>query len=322
MERGKDTLICGDLNFCFLECERLSRQGTVGGNICKNSGDAWNNHIGKDFVEFEQPDFTCRHSFGWSKIDKMFNNFHHARLANYELRCNTIRNPTQLSDHYPISAGIKQSGKSGCKFPDWVLAAENFNEEFYGFLGFGEVDPCADPFESYQQTVQAGYQAAKFVTFEQKTRQPETTAHKLAITANYIKAKESGNMVRVGELQTIYPYLLDPYENVLEHFSMLEGELFAEKTRLEEERQRKLVELGLTDVEPNHCNTNLDMLYKIGNGGFSGVSAVQDRDGNIFTDDRNIARVLCSEWSEVFSEKPIDLEGAAALVGGQQLSSM
>jgi hypothetical protein len=132
-------MTAGNLNFIFTSDDRLSF-----GGIASSPADSdaacmreWNQLFSDSgFKEIDQPGFTCRHSFGYSKIDKCFDNMHAAESEMLQVGCNTVVHPSGLSDHHPLSVWIRYRSNTGSnKIPQWVTREADFPDEVFGFLG-------------------------------------------------------------------------------------------------------------------------------------------------------------------------------------------
>jgi hypothetical protein len=132
-------IIAGDLNFTFNPQERLSFGGEAGSPTdidvaCVAEWDLLFTDAG--FKEFHQPGFTCKHSFGFSKLDKVFSDMFNAELDLLEIGCNTIMHPMKLSDHHPISVRVASRQRSGKRVPQWIAKEPELATEVFGVFGW------------------------------------------------------------------------------------------------------------------------------------------------------------------------------------------
>eukprot|EP00973_Karenia_brevis_P023510 3237688-Karenia_brevis.AAC.1 len=75
----------------------------------------WEATLGRTKLsEFEQQEYTCESSHGWSRIDRAYTNMHAADFNVMKCACNLLHHPSHLSDHKPITIRVARIS-SRCK---------------------------------------------------------------------------------------------------------------------------------------------------------------------------------------------------------------
>jgi hypothetical protein len=319
-------IIAGDLNFTFNPQERLSFGGEAGSptDIDVACVAEWNLlFTDAGFKEFYQPGFTCKHSYGFSKLDKVFSDMCHAERELLEIGCNTVTHPMKLSDHHPISVRIaSQQRTTGRRVPDWIAKEPELANEVFGLLGSDTMSDGCNPLDYLEEVKTAIYQASRFFKFRARNVLATTTEHKLSVTANFIRALLSSDLESAAHFQGRYEFLMSmdisschegpQYDRVLEHYKELGHISRRERQKQEEQRQQAAVAAGvLSEDDLNFTGSTLNSLYEMLDKNSANLTAVADSDGNVTTVPGAMADVLCSHWQEAFTPGAIDDEVGA-----------
>ena len=209
-------VIAGDVNFVENAAGRIAKKSAeTGKSEDKRQADQWKQSMTiSGFKEFEQSMYTCENSHGWSRIDRIYSDLHAANFVCSKSFCSVIGHRRHLSDHSPISFGIK-NGRTNNKraIPPWVALDENFEKEVEQnivFLTRSYTDECGCIPNSFQQLdilKLAIRDATKYIQKKMAKAFATTNAHKLACTLGFVRAVEAGLTEQASRFQQKYERL-------------------------------------------------------------------------------------------------------------------
>jgi hypothetical protein len=315
-------ILAGDFNFVTNDCDRISK---VDGEGHSDAADRRNAVVWKgladthDLREFQQEEFTCENSYGWSKIDRIYTNLHAAELCSMKCACNLLPHPRQLSDHRPVSVVMSpmQSQNRRKAILIWVtehaLFKEELNDEFAArcdaFARFHGVLP--DSFEKLKLLKESAHRVSSFIRRLSRTQIAETLEHKLAVGMAFLRAVRVQDLRRAEALQqkcvelqhlAISAHLANSqeYERVKDLIvEWMRSDIQARADELREVRQ-KLPEVVYQQRKKGILSSIKQMLP----AGSGDIAAMIDDNGNIVTETSEIARVLNTYWQHVFESLP------------------
>ena len=313
-------VLSGDFNFTEMPSDRIAKQtADLSKSEDRRQTEEWKQYVhARGFREFHQPHYSCENSHGWSRIDRVYSDLHAANLLTVQSFCNLLEHRRNLSDHSPISFGMKaKRAKKDGSIPTWVVTHDKFANEVQEELEFlsrryQDKFRCEpDAFHQLEMLKAAIRSAAKYIRKLSADVVAETCAHKLACTIGFIRAVESGHMEEAARLQKKYPRLQfdnfpfcrtsNWYKHVKDHavelmHSSIGGrvqELRQAKTSLPAEiyqRRKKCIARQLKRLLPA--------------GTTNEISIIKDSTGQRFTNSADIARVLTEHWQSTFDVKP------------------
>ena len=308
-------IFIGDFNFCFAEGDKINNRGEIA-DVDHTSARTWNNTFGNNMTEIPQEEYTCRHSFGLSKVDMVFDNLKVADLHLLQVSCNTLNFKPGISDHCPVSVSYGIPGKPLGKVPDWVCEIEGFDDEVFQFWGRSTVLLEENPFEAIMDLKNAITRAAKYFVNENKNIDPKYTQQKLGICAGYIRAIHRCDYVSAIRLRSSYTFLNNntnsgrpenpQLECVKNHFVDLVQLADREKQLEEQKRNEMMEQRNLTDnfSEPK-THSVFQTLYNFGANKGGGIAAIADHNGNVITGSEGKAKVLLEHWQPTFTDKAV-----------------
>jgi hypothetical protein len=207
-------LIGGDWNFVEHATDRIAKATATTAVTCDSRpAKIWGDIAQRwGFNEFEQDRYTCENSHGWSKIDRICTDLHKANLLNSVSHCSTMEHPRHLSDHCPVTFGVRSKRNTNADFiPNWVASHDNFEAEVQISLRFLKQQYIEDnsgksptPVDELCLLKSAIREASNAVRAGSAQKIAETTAHKLALTLSFIRLVESGNYSKAKSLQARY----------------------------------------------------------------------------------------------------------------------
>ena len=319
---GAHNLVAGDFNFATCSGDRIAKgSADLGVWNDKRQMDAWNGVAKQaDLKEFEQQHFTCEHSHGWSRIDRVYSTLHASYLLNLTTGCTTVDHPRELSDHSPISFMLRsRASKAANIIPAWVGNHPRFEEEVIASFNFrlnqlNETSPKeVQPQAKINLLKEAIRDAASYVRSLEKDALAETTAHKLACTLAFIRAVGVNDFKAAMKMQSKYARLrqkLDQttvgsqwYASVKQHAVELMRTDIAE--RVQELRTCKCqLRSEIYDRKKLSIVRKLKSLLPA--GGFHEIVIIKDESGALHTCPEKIAEELRKYWQNVFNKGPTD----------------
>jgi len=323
------TIIGGDLNFTFKPNERLSFGGATPLLASTDSACscAWDELFTADaFVEIDQAGFTCRHSHGYSKIDKVFSNMHLGEGVAMEIACNTLSHPVYLSDHHPVGIRFQQRRPAGGKVANWIAEQPGFENEVFGYLD-GNVIPArchVNPFGYLMEVKNAIYKAASFFKHKSSIEPAISLEHRMNVTANFIRSMMAQDLASARRFQTSYAFLTSvdvkkccegaQYVEILDHFVDLSQQYKEQQSKKEELRRQAAILDGVCVHDDSMFSGCVhDTLNGMATKSSGSVAAVSNSTGEIVTEDAGIADVLNDHWQDVFQKLGVDLQLARDL---------
>ena len=325
LDSSAHNLVAGDWNFVERCTDRIAKStANIATSYEQRPAVEWQKIVRESGLqEFEQADYTCENSHGWSKIDRIYTDMHKADLINSLSYCSTLEHPRNLSDHSPVAFGYKKrTKKPGSYIPAWVAAHTNFEAEVEMAMErlkrrFTQENHDTDlsPADGLILLKLAIREAAKNIRCAEANKLASTTTHKLAITLSFIRAIEAGDYSKARSLQSKYDELRCPvsvktktskdYLNIknlavdLMHIDV--------KERTQELRAcRSSLAKDIYDRRKNCIAARLKQLLPAGPKAEIGI--IKDTQGNYHTEASEIAAVLSGHWQTVFDEKPTDCE--------------
>ena len=121
---GVHSIICGDFQFVSFDHDRLNHKLQPGKDTAHRCASSWKNKF-HNLVEFDQQEFTCRNSNGFSKIDRAYTSLWKAVCAQLLSACNLLVVAHGLSDHAPLSFCFHELVKIGQRVPVWVTKEDD-----------------------------------------------------------------------------------------------------------------------------------------------------------------------------------------------------
>ena len=159
----------------------------------------------KVLQEFNQRDFTCEGSSGWSRIDRVYTNLHSAILSVKDSSCNSVSHPRHLSDHKPLIFNIKKgAAASKHRVPAWVATDPEYHSEVEAEFIEATQGKDMTAFEQLEALKMAIRKASKFIRIKSKSAIAGTVSHQLATSLSFIRAVEAGNTKWARELQKVH----------------------------------------------------------------------------------------------------------------------
>ena len=125
-------LVAGDWNFVEHCADRIAKETAKTAAVQERRPTVEWQKLAQEAgcQEFEQAQFTCENSHGWSRIDRIYTDMHKADLMNSMSYCSTLEHPRNLSDHSPVAFSFKKRVKTpGFYLPAWVATHINFESE-------------------------------------------------------------------------------------------------------------------------------------------------------------------------------------------------
>ena len=323
LDSSAHNLVAGDWNFVEHSTDRIAKStANVATSYEKRPAVEWQKVAQESGLqEFEQANYTCENSHGWSRIDRIYTDMHKADLINSLSYCTTLEHPRNLSDHNPVSFGYKKRAKkSGSYVPAWVASHTNFEAEVemamerltHRFAQENQ-DAHLTPAEGLVLLKLAIREAATNIRSAEAHKLASTTAHKLAITLSFIRSIEAGDCVKARSLQRKYDELRclvsaetktsKDYLGIknlavnLMHIDIDERirELSACRNNMAEDiydRRKKCIAARLKQLLPA--------------GPKAEILIVKDGQGAYHTEAASIAAVLTGHWQTVFDQKLTD----------------
>ena len=104
MDPSAHNIVAGDFDFVEHPSDRIAKaSANVATSEDCRAAEQWKRHMSHHKLqEFEQEHFTCEHSHGWSRIDRIYTDLHAANLLCSSSFCTFLTHPRLLSDHSPI----------------------------------------------------------------------------------------------------------------------------------------------------------------------------------------------------------------------------
>ena len=322
LDRTVHNMIAGDFNFVSNDCDRMSK---VDGESRSNAADnrnamTWQRMLHEGGLqEFQQSEFTCENSYGWSKIDRIYTNLHVADLCSMQCSCNLLMHPRHLSDHRPVSVSIafnKRRNKQKT-IPRWATEHPKFMEEltdeflakcedFKRYHGF-----APQAFDKLQLLKKSAHRVYSFIRRMCNAQVAETVEHKLAVGMAFLRAVRLQDFEKAKALQKkcvdlhhlkVGSSLIHSQE--LEHVKDLIVTWMRSDIRVRAEELKTVRQTLPEVVYQKRKNCILSSLKRMLPAGSGDIAAMIDSDGNIATETDEIARVLNTHWQQVFDWKP------------------
>ena len=310
-------VVAGDFNFIENSTDRISKvTAEMPKTEDRRVSEKWKQHISKhNFQEFEQYQYTCEHSHEWSRIDRIYTDLHPAILLCAKSFCTVLTHSRQLSDHSPISFGLKPiGGQRGHNIPTWVALDVGFEEEVNDEIKHitrrhVEVSKCEpDSVQRLGILKTAIRNASKYIQRKATKSFALTTTHKLACTLSYIRAVEAGDLVNACKLHKKYPRLQGDtaiitrtsewYTNVKKHAVELMRSDISDRIQELKGTSNTLP----SEVYESRKRTITKQLKRLlPAGGNSDISIIKDDNGHHFADSASIARILTQHWQSVWT---------------------
>ena len=324
LERSLDphahNLIAGDFNFVEFHTDRLAKL-TANTSLIEDrkQTEAWKRLAAQcTLQEFEQPHFTCEHSHGWSRIDRVYTDLHKANLLCHDTFCTLLTYPRHLSDHSPVSFGMKDKPRrSKDSIPSWVATDTSFEDEVRLQMDYlsechrkttGTEPSSLQQLEMLKQGIQS---AAKYTRKKAHKALAQTSSHRLACTLSFIKAVEAGNEQQASRMQKRYNRLHRDlgtfsrtsqwYKEVKEHAVELMHIDVSDRVR---ELKQTRASLASEVYERKKATISRQLKRLLPAGASNDISIIKDEAGSYFSDPANIARILTEHWQATFDSKP------------------
>ncbi len=343
---GAHTLLAGDWNFVMQDLDRVNDdhvQGTLQSPARKFFQENF-----ADFLEFEQPLYTCRYvgaGGGCSKLDRTYTSLNSLALSSIGTACNLLEVHHSISDHAPVSTRFFDKFNQSNIIHDHTIQDADFHDAMVERLqasglklgedgGIAEGDCVCGFVEGW---LDAARKAGSDIRKRRRAVPPTATQHKLLLVASLFRALRDSDRDLYDRIYRQYPEAplvpflewsgSEGYVLLNNHYVELVCRLTLERSRCEAKGDGIDTEEGADDgadnfVEFGGLGSAFSSVYKLRPGGHSSVSALQDpmasSEGDDIgtpsptprytTDPVRIARVLNSEWSNQFSEFQGDVD--------------
>jgi endonuclease/exonuclease/phosphatase family metal-dependent hydrolase len=313
-------VVAGDFNFVECCADRITKtSAAISSAEDKRQAEQWNLSVGqRGLHEFEQPEYTCENSHGWSRIDRIYSDLHAAHWLCSSSFCTRLDHSRHLSDHSPISFGIKDTPrKCSNTVPTWVAFDDEFGNEVKDELEYltkrriAEHGTEPDAMQKLDNLKTAIRNASKYVKRKSANAVAATTTHKLACTLSFIRATEKGDLAQAERMKRKYRRLdhglQTPlrstcwYKELKEHAVELMRSEIGDRVQ-ELKSVKSTTPLEIYERRKISITRQLKMLIPAGSS--SEIAIIKDQDGNLFSDSSNIARILAEHWQKTFEDQP------------------
>ena len=163
------------------------------------------------FHGFDQKEYTCENSHGWSRIDRIYSDLHAAHWLCNASYCTRLEHTRHLSDHSPVSFGIKSKPRKRRNLvPTWVAFDEDFENEVKNELEYladrkrADLNTDLNALHQHDLLKDAIRNASKYIKRKSANAVAATTTHRLACTLSFIRAVETNDKLHAGKLKKKY----------------------------------------------------------------------------------------------------------------------
>ena len=316
------SIVVGDFNFVECDEDRIA-EGVWKGSSNRDEAHHFKTSFAQPlgFAELEQDCYTYRSASlptTFSKIDRVYSNHHTAEQLQADFFCGVLPWPSpELSDHRPIRFGRRSSSfHPSSSLPSWTLNHPDWaswaQQEYLNCIS--DLNGRAGPFQDLACLKDAFKNASSRIMHNAAWPEVRTEEDKLNLFIVFLRAVERGNVktinrcrARLGELDYAFgqgDIRLDRValnkirDEVVRlsrnHFLTLKDALIEEGPQLPEQvlsRKKEQIDRKFARLVP---------------GSTSSIAAMQDENGEVLTDDAEIAGVLARHWAEVLSDKAIN----------------
>ena len=313
------SLIIGDFNFVHNQHDRYSKAEGTWSNIDDQAvAKVWREHItARGIEEWQQPEFTCETGLVFSRIDRVYSSLHAIHNLADLIYCAVLSRRSQLSDHWPISFGLRHGGKGNrSSIPSWVVNHPLFGEEVFAEYQYRVQGRTMDALSALHCFKEAAKTACKYIRGVSREHPATTIEERISASMGFMRALKCGDAVSAQRFQRIYFRLQDvqvsptvfsspEFRSLQDH--VLELAHTSVKERID---HLKAVREELPDFIYSQRKENILRSLKRMLPGSSGrVCAVKDpKTQSVSTDAVDISRILTEHWQRVFDEKTTDGE--------------
>ena len=213
LDKDAHNIISGDFNFTLHSGDRITKAAQIGGDASRDNSRAkcWNEAMkGKLLQEFEQTEFTCENSHGWSRIDRVYTSLHPAVIATMSTGCTAIDYPRKLSDHRPLSFFFRRfPQRTTNPVPPWITEHPDFTRYVEAEYERRTCETSMTPFEMLDELKDSIRIVSKRLIKEVRRMTAQTVAHQLSVTLSFIRAAETNDLGRAKKLQLTLPELAE-----------------------------------------------------------------------------------------------------------------
>ena len=298
---GAHTLILGDFNFVLQDLDRIQDTHVGAHDFVSRidhskAADFWLSHF-SDFLEFDQPLYTCKYSGGCSKIDRCFTSLGPLALSVVGTACNLLACNSHLSEHAPVSCKFFELGDHSVRIPSWVANHELFKKGLVSHLLDFNID-CSlsldelvlqfssNPCCVAKQILECMYSISRDTKHAVKDSSPVCSLHKLLLVSSFFRALIDGNKQRCQDIAKTYAPCslvnLDdwscsaPYNNLQAHYREIQQALALERNK--EEQQASTEDdkdsNNIIDFDFGSMSGSYNCIYRMKPGGYSSISAL------------------------------------------------
>jgi endonuclease/exonuclease/phosphatase family metal-dependent hydrolase len=319
-EDNTHNVVAGDFNFVECHADRIAKtSAALSSAEDRRQTKQWNQSVSqRGFHEFEQREYTCENSHGWSRIDRIYSDLHAAHWLCNSSFCTRLEHTRHLSDHSPISFGIKDKPrKLSNAVPTWVAFDGEFENEVEDELKYltdrkrAELKADLDAQQHLDLLKAAIRNASKYIKRKSTKSIAATTTHKLACTLSFIRAVETGDKPQADRLKNKYHKLeygeVMPcrsgcwYKELKEHAIELMRSEIGDRVK-ELKSVKSTTPLEIYERRKKGIARQLKMLIPAGNS--PEIAIIKDQSGNLFSDSSSIARILTQHWQDTFEDQP------------------
>ena len=295
---GAHTIILGDFNFVLQDLDRV-QDSSVGAHDFvsrvdhSKASDFWINNFG-DFLEFDQPLYTCKYSGGCSKIDRCYTSLDPLGLSIVGSACNLLACNSHLSEHAPVSCKFYQLGEQALRVPTWVAKHTLFQQGLISHLLDFNIGSslscddlvsqfCADPCSVTKQILDCMYSICRDTKIALKDASPVCSLHKLLLVSSFFRALVEGNSDKCKHIAHIYAPCAEVdlnkwscskrFTELQGHYKELQQSLALERRR-EEDRDHAEEDTESNMLDFGSMSSSYQTIYKMKPGGYSSISAL------------------------------------------------
>ena len=319
------SILAGDFNYVARPTERTcTATATATGHRDQRDSASWRSLLEIPFGihDLYQPEPTYASPNSRARLDRIHSNQHQVEYLDKSCSCTALQWRPELSRHRPLSF-------RKCLAPDRSDRPRVLNDQIMAHPDFPRqvtlalqeamrADPSASALGQLRMVKEAMRTAEAAIGLQLEASQPaEPLEDRIGVAMRFLRASEAGCPERVSKCLVRYPLLRDLVSNPYD-FSTAPG------PRLDRVR-RHIIELqtdftmqelrglheDLHQLEPDKVarrrRQNLRLVSKLAPGRSCQQFAMDTPSGAVTTDPQEMVRLLRAHWSQVFTDKPIDV---------------
>ena len=210
LDPNAHSIITGDFNFVIAEADRYSKHlETWSWGDDKPVAEKWEQDISAlGIQEWSQDSFTYEGGICFSRLDRVYSSLHPCHYIEASTFCNVLPKPLGISDHNPISFGLRNRSKSKDfhNVPAWIMHHPAFEHELNAEFEFALQrvhSSSTTGFDKLQLFKQAVKKASRIIRVKYNLQEAIHTESKLAATMGFIRAAKLQDVDKMKHFQKI-----------------------------------------------------------------------------------------------------------------------